>query len=184
MIENKSTKPDDSDVLRILKNSRDLLTEAQLLFKHGHRRRAGFLAITSIEELAKAMAFQETQENRPLRHKEKFKMFSETIEREFAELIESNFTDLAGEKGKDFSEEQKNMVNKLWRETMIDLKNTFHLDRLRQFLLYEDLTPPKEVLRFKDSIHNSLSAFMINAAHKIQTAIKTNRFPTQSSELK
>lgn len=157
-----------ADLARILRNSMDLAVEATFLFENGYKRRAGFLALASIEEFFKVMHFEQSGSTKGLsNHKEKFKLLHEGMGKVFEEIIATDFTDAMGGNPEEFSPEKAKMINDYWREMMTDLSNTFRFDRLRQYFLYEDFTPSKEAIRFKDSIEGGLAKYVIYIAHSL-----------------
>ncbi|MDR3606151.1 MAG: AbiV family abortive infection protein [Oligoflexia bacterium] len=162
-----------SDILRILNNSRALLEEAQHLFDHGFERRAGFLALASLEELLKAMSIEQSQGDHLLTsHKHKLRLMNDGMASVFSELLKTKFTELASANNEEtlFSPEQAQIIDEYWHKLMTDLSKIFQFDKLRQHFLYEDLSPPKEVIQFRDSINSSLAKFVLQAAHVLHKA--------------
>lgn len=145
----------------------ELAEEATFLFENGYKRRAGFLALVSIEEFLKVMHFEQSGSTKGLSsHKEKFKFMNEGMEKIFEEIIATDFTDAMGEGSEKFPIEKAKMINEYWREMMTDLSNTFRFDRLRQYFLYEDFTPSKDAIRYKASIESGLAKYVLHIAHK------------------
>lgn len=160
------TEVSRSDLIRILKNSIELAEEATFLFENGYKRRAGFLALASIEEFLKVMHFEQSGSTKGLTlHKEKFRFMNEGMGKIFEEIIATDFTEAMGEGAEKFSPEKAKMINEYWREMMTDLSNTFRFDRLRQYFLYEDFAPSKDAIRFKASIESGLAKYVLHIAH-------------------
>ncbi|MBU6374369.1 MAG: AbiV family abortive infection protein [Bdellovibrionales bacterium] len=174
---NKTVKPERQQLVRILKNSKALLEEAELLLNNGYTRRAGFLALTSIEEVLKVMAIENGQDPRKSHHK-KFLPLSSTFDDMFDEILSKNFFEMLGPQASEIKTDQQATLNQAWNEIIGDLKKVWKAENLRQSFLYEDILPPAEVLRFGASIESALPKLMVKLARDTHKAIVISEFNT------
>lgn len=123
----------------IFDNSLSLIEDAEILLDAGRTRRAGALAIISVEELIKFMIVCENPEDkRAFYHKHKFAPFNEAIEHVisvFKPLISAALA------SKELSEKRELYLNLFEKHFFDDLRKKFDLESARHKLLNEDPIP-------------------------------------------
>lgn len=123
-------------IKRVYFNCKELIEEAELLYKHGHTKRATYLAITAYEEMVKLT--QITKRVETFKHSQKLKHFKIAAEQTVWSSVQPQISVLLQKTGLTGQIKIEALLNKLLKDCSQAIGNAFDLEKIRQTLLYED----------------------------------------------